>query len=229
MVEMNNTSRANHPMHRLVDLRLFACALLLWLCVSNVNADSAPEDTVLILGDSISAAYGLSIEDGWVAQLQQKIDASSFPLKVVNASVTGDTTANGLGRLENLLTEYEPRMLVIELGGNDGLRGLSIKKLKANLVSMAELANDFGALPVIVSVQLPGNYGRAYNKLFAKAFITAATETDSALVPSLFDGMDSSGEWFQTDGIHPSAKAQPVMLENVWRVIQPLLSKSLAQ
>lgn len=231
---MNNTSHKNRLLHRLVGLPFSAWALLLLLCVSNVfvepsRADNTADDTVLILGDSISAAYGLSVEEGWVAQLQLKIDEDGFPLNVVNASVTGDTTANGLGRLANLLTEYQPGMLVIELGGNDGLRGLSIKKLKANLVSMAELANDFGAIPVIVSVQLPGNYGRAYNKLFANAFVTAAEETNAALVPSLFDGMDASGEWFQSDGIHPSAKAQPVMLENVWRVIQPLLSRSLAR
>lgn len=201
--------------------------VLLWLPFANLHATE--QDVVLVLGDSISAAYGLSIEDGWVAQLQSNLEDSDLPLKVVNASVTGDTTGNGLGRLPKLLKEYQPRMLIIELGGNDGLRGLSIKKLQANLTAMAELANDIGAYPVIVSVQLPGNYGRAYNKLFSNTFVNAAKATDAALVPSLFKGLDASAKWFQSDGIHPSAEAQPVMLENVWEVIAPLLEESLAQ
>ncbi len=221
---MNNSSRVNHLLVRLMTL-----PVLLWLSVASVHAESQSQDTVLVLGDSISAAYGLSIEEGWVAQLQDTLDENEIALKVINASVTGDTTANGLGRLKSLLNEYKPRMLIIELGGNDGLRGLSVKNLKANLISMAELANDFGAIPVVVSVQLPGNYGKAYNKLFANAFATAAEETNAALVPSLFAGMDASAEWFQTDGIHPSAKAQPLMLANVWKVIEPLLEESVVQ
>jgi len=221
---MNNTSRVNRLL-----VRLMTIPVILWLTVASVFADDQSQDTVLVLGDSISAAYGLSIEEGWVAQLQTTLDENELALKVINASVTGDTTANGLGRLKSLLTEYEPRMLIIELGGNDGLRGLSVKNLKANLISMAELANDYGAIPVVVSVQLPGNYGKAYNELFANAFITAAEDTNAALVPSMFAGMDASAEWFQTDGIHPSAKAQPLMLANVWKVIEPLLEESVAQ
>jgi len=224
IVDMNNTSRVNRLL-----VRLMTIPVILWLTVASVHADDQSQDTVLVLGDSISAAYGLSIEEGWVAQLQTTLDENELALKVINASVTGDTTANGLGRLKSLLTEYEPRMLIIELGGNDGLRGLSVKNLKANLISMAELANDYGAIPVVVSVQLPGNYGKAYNELFANAFITAAEDTNAALVPSMFAGMDASAEWFQTDGIHPSAKAQPLMLANVWKVIEPLLEESVAQ
>jgi len=225
---MNNSSRVNHLPVRLMTLPAILW-IMLWLTVASVHADSKSQDTVLVLGDSISAAYGLSIEEGWVAQLQDTLDENEIALKVINASVTGDTTANGLGRLKSLLNEYKPRMLIIELGGNDGLRGLSVKNLKANLISMAELANDFGAIPVVVSVQLPGNYGKAYNKLFANAFTNAAEETNAALVPSLFAGMDASAEWFQTDGIHPSASAQPLMLANVWKVIEPLLEESVVQ
>ena len=225
---MNNTSRANRLLARLMTVPVLLL-LCLWLTVAGVHADDQSQDTILVLGDSISSAYGLSVEDGWVAQLQNTLDDNEFTLKVINASVTGDTTANGLGRLSGLLAEYQPRMLIIELGGNDGLRGLSVKNLKANLVSMAELANDYGAIPVVVSVQLPGNYGKQYNKLFASAFVTAAEETDAALVPSLFAGMDATAQWFQSDGIHPSAKAQPLMLANVWEVIEPLLEESAAQ
>ena len=220
IVDMNNTSRSDRLL-----VRMMTISVVLWLAFASVNANSQSQDTVLVLGDSISSAYGLTIEEGWVAQLQNTFDEKGLDLNVVNASVTGDTTANGLGRLSGLLAEYEPRMLIIELGGNDGLRGLSVENLKANLISMAELANDYGAIPVVVSVQLPGNYGKAYNNLFASAFITAAEDTNAALVPSLFEGMDASAQWFQSDGIHPSASAQPLMLANVWKVIEPLLEE----
>ena len=220
IVDMNNTSRSDRLL-----VRMMTISVVLWLAFASVNANSQSQDTVLVLGDSISSAYGLTIEEGWVAQLQNTFDEKGLDLNVVNASVTGDTTANGLGRLSGLLAEYEPRMLIIELGGNDGLRGLSVENLKANLISMAELANDYGAIPVVVSVQLPGNYGKAYNNLFASAFITAAEDTNAALVPSLFEGMDASAQWFQSDGIHPNASAQPLMLANVWKVIEPLLEE----
>ncbi len=193
------------------------------------TADANEPETILVLGDSISAAYGLSIDDGWVALLQDKLENENAEIKVVNASVTGDTSGNGLGRLPALLAEYNPQMLIIELGGNDGLRGLSIKNLKSNLTEMAEMANAIGTLPVIIAVQLPDNYGKAYNKLFASAFKTAADTTEAVLVTSLFEGMSASSEWFQSDGIHPSAKAQPVMLENVWKVVEPALSQAQVQ
>jgi len=210
--------------------RLVALLLVATLCGGHISslqsyAAENTSDTVLILGDSISAAYGLKVEDGWVALLQQRLDENNYPFEVANASVTGDTTANGLGRLPALLDEYQPSLVIIELGGNDGLRGLSIKKLKENLSSMASMAKDTGAETIIVSVQLPGNYGKAYNTMFSNAFSTAAETTGATLVTSLFDGMDASAEWFQRDGIHPSKKAQIVMLDNVWHVAEPLIEK----
>lgn len=203
--------------------------LTLILCFAVAGADAEEAETILVLGDSISSAYGLATEDGWVMLLQDKLEDEDIELKVVNASITGDTSGNGLSRLPALLEEHNPRVLIIELGGNDGLRGLSVKKLKSNLIEMANMANTIGAMPVIVAVQLPGNYGKAYNKLFANAFTSAAVETDAALVPSLFDGMDATSKWFQSDGIHPSVKAQPVMLENVWDVVKPALDEILTQ
>jgi len=230
MVNNNITSRGVSekvsPINRRVILWILM-PVLLWFLAAPVQAQE--DNTVLILGDSISSAYGLAIEDGWVAQLEDRLSDENIDSKVVNASVTGDTSGNGLGRLPALLDEYQPRMVIIELGGNDGLRGLSIKKLQANLVSMAEMANGIGALPVIVTVQLPGNYGKAYNTLFGKTFSNAATQTDALLVPSLFEGLSASAEWFQSDGIHPSAKAQPLMLDNVWKIIEPALEEALAQ
>jgi len=198
MVNNNITSRGVSekvsPINRRVILWILM-PVLLWFLAAPVQAQE--DNTVLILGDSISSAYGLAIEDGWVAQLEDRLSDENIDSKVVNASVTGDTSGNGLGRLPALLDEYQPRMVIIELGGNDGLRGLSIKKLQANLVSMA--------------------------------FSNAATQTDALLVPSLFEGLSASAEWFQSDGIHPSAKAQPLMLDNVWKIIEPALEEALAQ
>jgi len=221
MIEMKITSFIKRP------LCILLAAIVLFF-TAPVSADETSPHTILVIGDSISAAYGLATEDGWVAKLRDKLKEENYPLKVVNASVTGDTSGNGLSRLPDLLIEYQPALVIIELGGNDGLRGLPPKRLKENLSSMANQSKDIGADVIIVAVQLPGNYGKAYNKFFQNAFTDTATDTDSVLVPSLFEGMDATPEWFQSDGIHPSAKAQPLMLDNVWQHAQPLLVK-LAQ
>ena len=231
MVGIQNTSR------KFTLINLFISTLLtIWIAavsttgiaVADQLADPSTEqeldDHILVVGDSISSAYGMSAEDGWVSHLQTRAK-KEFNVKVVNASVTGDTTGNGLGRLPKLLREYQPALLIIELGGNDGLRGLSIKKLRQNLHDMAAAAKDTGADVIIVGVQLPGNYGKAYNKLFSNSFSQAAADSGASLVPSLFEGMNAAPKWFQSDGIHPSVLAQPVMFENVWRVAHPLLEK----
>jgi len=169
---------------------LLAVFILFWGLLANLKADDSPPHNVLVLGDSISSAYGLATEEGWVELLQTKLKEENYPLNVVNASITGDTSSNGLARLPDLLSD-------------DGLRGLSIKKLKENLTAMAAKSKDIGADVIITAVQLPGNYGKAYNKLFQQAFVTAADTSGSVLVPSLFEGMDASAQWFQSDGIHP--------------------------
>ncbi len=208
---------------------LIIAPVLLLLVMNPLRADDTPTRNIVVLGDSISSAYGLATTEGWVALLQEKLKEESFNIEVINASVTGDTTAGGLTRLPKLLKEYQPALVIIELGGNDGLRGLSIKKLKANLNEMATLSQANGADVVIVSVQLPDNYGAAYNKLFKNAFTSTADATKSYLVPFLFEGLDSSSKWFQTDGIHPSAQAQPVMLENIWQIAKEPLEKLVTQ
>ncbi len=218
MIEMNKTSCKKHTL-----ARWSVVLVMLWLTVTRATALETSDQNVVILGDSISAAYGMATEDGWVALLQKKLDDQALAVNVINASVTGDTTSNGLARLPDLLTEYQPALVIIELGGNDGLRGLSVKNLKNNLQRMADMSKDVGSDVIIVSVQLPGNYGKAYNKLFGEAFTTAAEETDSTLVSSLFEGMSASPKWFQSDGIHPNETAQPVMLDNIWQAAEPIL------
>lgn len=226
MMESKITSYREPPHNRRrIVLRTLAllCGMLLWTEPAKLIADEPIQHTLLVVGDSISAAYGLATEEGWVALLQEKLEAEKYPIAVINASVTGDTTSNGLTRLPDLLTEYQPALVIIELGGNDGLRGLSIKKLRENLSNMASLSKDIGADVIIAGVQLPGNYGKAYSKLFKNAFSQAAESSGATLVASLFEGMDASAEWFQSDGIHPAAKAQPVMLDNIWKLAEPLL------
>ena len=224
MIEMKLTS---YRKQRLTGL--LTVFILFWGLLANLKADDSPPHNVLVLGDSISSAYGLATEEGWVELLQTKLKEENYPLNVVNASITGDTSSNGLARLPDLLSEYQPALVIIELGGNDGLRGLSIKKLKENLTAMAAKSKDIGADVIITAVQLPGNYGKAYNKLFQQAFVTAADTSGSVLVPSLFEGMNASAQWFQSDGIHPSARAQPLMLENVWQKTKALLEKLSAE
>ncbi len=183
----------------------------------------AQDDKILVVGDSLSAAYGIAIEDGWVAQLEHKIDGTRHSHKVINASVSGDTSANGLSKLPALLEEYNPNFVILELGGNDGLRGLSVKKLKQNLIDMTELAQDNGATVIILGMQIPSNYGATYRRLFSKTFIDTAAQTDAMLVPFLLEGLGTGLDWFQSDGIHPNAKAQEIMLDNVWQVLAPAL------
>lgn len=187
------------------------------------SASQAQADKILVIGDSLSAAYGLAVDDGWVAKLEHKIDGTRHSLEVINASVSGDTSANGLSKLPALLDEYDPAFVILELGGNDGLRGLSIKKLRQNLIEMTELAQSKDATVIILGMQIPSNYGAAYTRLFIKTFIDAAEQTDAALVPFFLEGLGAGLEWFQSDGIHPNAKAQEIMLDNVWQVLAPIL------
>ncbi len=185
----------------------------------------ASDERLLIVGDSLSAAYGIPVDKGWVAELEQRLAGTRFTLEVINASVSGDTTANGLTKLPALVEEYSPAIVIIELGGNDGLRGLSIKKMSANLTEMAQIAGSAGAEVIIVGMQIPSNYGAAYTRMFADTFKRVAEANDASLVPFLLSGLESGLEWFQSDGVHPNETAQPVMMENVWAVLEPLLEE----
>ncbi len=201
-------------------------ALLLALnLASALAAETAERGKLLVIGDSLSAAYGIDVDEGWVALLDERLRSEGYPLDVVNSSVSGDTSANGLSRLPTLLDDYKPAIVVVELGGNDGLRGLSLKELKSNLAQMVEQSQAAGAEVLILGVQIPSNYGAGYTKLFAKTFAQVAEEGSASLVPSFLSGMETSLELFQDDGIHPSAKAQPLLLDNTWTELQPILDR----
>ena len=199
---------------------------VLALAASGLGASAQHESTVLVVGDSLSAEYGLRRGTGWVALLEERIAREKIAANVVNASISGDTTAGGLARLPALLREKKPAVVVIELGGNDALRGLPLEATRANLVEMTKLAKAAGAKVVIVGMQLPPNYGRAYGDRFASLFADVAKTEGAALVPFLLKGIadvPQAEAMFQPDRIHPLASAHPTMLANVWPVLAPLL------
>jgi acyl-CoA thioesterase-1 len=181
---------------------------------------------ILVLGDSLSAEYGLPRGAGWVRLLEQRLDArASSKYTVVNASISGETTRGGLTRLPQLLDTHRPSIVIIELGANDGLRGLPLEAMRANLKAMAEAARGAGARVLLVGIRVPPNYGRDYTERFFASFAEVARQTRSALAPFLLDGLAEDLAMFQADRIHPNEKAQPRMLDNVWPHLVPLLSR----
>ena len=200
------------------------CSLL--FLASPLHAQTALSK-VLVVGDSLSAEYGLARGAGWVALLEARIAQERLPAAVVNASISGDTTAGGRARLAPLLKQHRPSVVVLELGGNDALRGLTLASAEANLRAMAQAAKAAGARVVVVGMQVPPNYGRKYSEDFAALFVRVARSEDAALVPFLLKGVADSADAeanFQPDRIHPKAGVQTRMLDNVWPVLRPLLA-----
>jgi acyl-CoA thioesterase-1 len=197
-----------------------AYALLLSITLLLAAPASAVAATVLVVGDSLSAAFGMPQQAGWVALLQQRLHPGHT---VINASISGETTAGGAARLEPLLQRHRPNIVIIELGANDGLRGLPIREMKKNLEQMVRQCQKMNARVVLVGVRLPPNYGPAYTRAFEQSYGELATEYKVALVPFIFAGLEDSPRHFQADNLHPTAAAQPVLLNNVWQGLAPLL------
>jgi acyl-CoA thioesterase I len=212
-------------------LHCSALATLPWLAApAAVRAQGASRRlTLLVVGDSLSAEYGLPRGAGWVALLEQRIAREQLPVSVVNASISGDTTSGGRTRLPALLSQHRPDVVLIELGGNDALRGLPLSMTEANLLDMTRAAKAAGARVLIAGMQVPPNYGRKYADDFAALFASVARAEGVALLPFLLKGVadvPQAESLFQPDRIHPNAKAQPVLLDNVWPVLRPLLKPS---
>lgn len=186
-------------------------------------AQSATAGTLLVVGDSISAGFGLDTRQGWVSLLQQRLEAQGNDAKVVNASISGDTSAGGQARLPALLAAHKPELVIIELGGNDGLRGQPPAQLKQNLASMIERSQASGAKVVLLGMRLPPNYGLRYTTAFAQVFEELGADKEVPLVPFFLEGVGGVPELMQADGIHPAQAAQERLLENAWPVIKPLL------
>lgn len=177
------------------------------------------------MGDSLSAAYGIETAHGWVALLAQRLKSEGYAYHVVNASVSGDTTAQGLTRLPLELTRHHPAIVILELGANDGLRGLSLDAMRGNLAQMIRLAEKAGAKVLLVGIYLPPNYGPEYTQKFAAVYLSLAREYRLPLVPFLLAGVAEHRDWMQADGLHPLAMAEPRVLDNVWPYLEPLLCR----
>jgi len=181
--------------------------------------------TGMVIGDSISAAYGIAEEDGWVALAEERLQAIDPDIELVNASISGDTTDGGLRRLPNAIERFEPDFVIIELGGNDGLRGYPPKAMRQNLESMATLAKEAGAEVLFLGMMIPSNYGAAYTQQFSEAFTLAAESTGSDLLPFLLEPIATDRSNFQRDGIHPTAEAQPLLVEHVMPLLLAMVER----
>jgi len=178
---------------------------------------------ILVLGDSLSAAYGLDTDDGWVTLLSKRLARDGYDYEVINASVSGETTRGGLTRLPREIERHKPAIAIIELGANDGLRGLSLADMRRNLATIIEKLQASGAPIVLVGMRLPPNYGAAYTEQFAQIYSDLAKRYDLNLVPFLLEGVANHRQLFQVDGLHPVATTQPTLFNNVWQVLVPLL------
>jgi len=201
-------------------LRPLRWLLLLLACQA---AKAGEQPVILVFGDSLSAAHGLRAEQGWVALLQQRLHRQGYPHRVVNASISGDTSASGLQRLPRALQRHRPGLVILELGGNDGLRGLPPERTLTNLARMIRLIQASGARVLLVGMQIPPNYGPRFAQRFRQIYPDLAEQFHIPLVPFLLAGLENRRELFQADQIHPNARAQPLLLDNVWAALAPLL------
>jgi acyl-CoA thioesterase-1 len=208
--------------------RLFAVILCILLRLSLPQAhagENSPlqQQTILVLGDSISAGFGIDKQQGWVALLEEQLKDEYPQYRVINASISGETTSGGANRLQSILNKHTPNIVILELGGNDGLRGTPVKLMTQNLTDMVTLSQKAGAKVLLLGMRIPPNYGQRYSELFANQYTHIATDLNVALVPFLLQGIAGQLGMMQTDGIHPTKSAQPIMVQSVWQALEPLL------
>lgn len=215
-------------------MRLITLVLMMVLAVpgsviasTNNTATNVDQEAtrIVVIGDSISAAYGLALEDGWVQLLANALSDRGTPADIINASISGDTTDGGLQRLPTLLERHQPHLVIIELGGNDGLRGQSLKQMRSNLSDMVELAQNQDAMVLILGMRIPSNYGETYTNRFFNSFQSVAEDTGAAIVPFLLEPIATSRAYFQPDGVHPTLEAQPLLMEIVLPAVEELIAE----
>ncbi len=204
--------------------RLF---VLMVLIASGAVAETAAPPTLLVFGDSISAGYGIRVNQGWVALLQAKLTREGYGYQVINASISGETTAGGLARLPRALALHHPQVVVLELGGNDGLRALPIAQMRDNLRQMCALARAAGARVLLLGMRIPPNYGPDYTEQFRKVYADLARADKLPLVPFLLDNIALNPDLMQADGFHPNTQGQPKLLDNVWPELEGLLRQGV--
>jgi acyl-CoA thioesterase I len=201
------------------------CVVSISVILSALVASPAfANQKILVFGDSLSAAYGLDEKSGWVHLLQQKLNQMNLSSKVINASISGETTSGGANKIKQTLDLHQPDIIIIELGGNDGLQGLSLESMRHNLTQIIDLAKQHQVKPVLIGMKIPPNYGIQYTKQFSETFKALSKQYQIAYVPFLLEGIGGNPLLMQQDGIHANAIAQPKILENVWPALEPLLS-----
>lgn len=203
--------------------------LLLLLASSPAHSTPATAPKILVFGDSLSAAYGIPKEQGWVSLLQQQLKQQSLNYQVINASISGETTSGGATRLKKLLNQHQPDFIMIQLGANDGLRGLPIADMRRNLTTMIELSQQSGAKVSLLGIMIPPNYGPRYTQEFRETYTLLAQQYKLPLVPFLLEGVAGKAEFIQEDGLHPTSTAQPIILENVWKMLAPQIKSYTAK
>lgn len=211
-------------------LSLYIVTLVLLTIVQSYNhtvfaANKTPA-SILVLGDSLSAAYGIDVDAGWVALLQRQIIKQGYDYKVINVSVSGDTTRTGLSRVDSALENHKPEVVIIALGGNDGLRGLAFSEIETSLSSIIERCKKTQSEILLVGVRMPPNYGAVYSQKFAQLYQRLASGYDIVLLPKMLDQVADNPELMQADGIHPKASAQPKIMQNIWSALKPVLDKA---
>jgi acyl-CoA thioesterase I len=201
--------------------------LCLWFAwpASPASGAQRQEPVILVYGDSLSAGHGIAVEQGWVSLLANRVQREGYGFQVVNASVTGETTTGGLARLPHALATHQPRIIIIELGANDGLRGLPLDTTRANLEDMVALAAHDNRTVLLLGMRMPPNYGERYTSGFAAVYPDLARRHHASLVPFLLAGVADQPSLMQADGLHPNEHGQPILLDNVWPVLKPLLHK----
>lgn len=207
----------------------FCIALILLglALISPTHAQAPSNSSILITGDSLSAEYGLARGTGWVALLASRLKQEGSTWDIMNASISGETTAGGLSRLPKLLSQKKPKLVIIELGANDALRGLPLAETEKNIRTMVELSKQSGAEVLLIGMQIPPNYGQEYTRQFAALFVTIAKSQRVALLPFFLEGVAQRNELFQADRIHPNEAAQPILFQNVWNALAPFQAQLL--
>jgi acyl-CoA thioesterase-1 len=206
-------------------MRSVCIRFLVLIVVLAGHAARADAPAILVLGDSLSAAYGMRVEQGWVSLLADRLKTSGYGYRVVNASASGETTGGALARLPRALEKHRPSVVIVELGGNDGLRGLPVKDIRSNLDSIIRLSRKSGAKVLLIGMRIPPNYGPVYTRDFHQVFAEVANQHKLPLVPFFLDGIALDDALMQEDGLHPNAAAQPQLLAQVWPQLRPLLTR----
>lgn len=187
------------------------------------NAHAAESPTILVFGDSLSAGYGIDVDQSWVTLLQKRLDETGYEYRVVNASISGETTAGGATRIDNAIVTFEPELIILELGANDGLRGFPTASIQSNIETIARRARDSGAEVVLLGIRIPTNYGVRYTQAFEAVFSDVAADLEIRWIEFFMDGIALNDDLLQEDRIHPNAEAQPMLLDNAWPIIRATL------